>query len=82
MPSRPGPSDVFAARKAIAGVGVIYYVLTLVRAKLRESGWKRGALASWLSRISRIAYATPADGSRPASHSSTNGGWTPRAGRR
>lgn len=48
--------------KAIAGVGVIYYVLTLVRARLRAAGWFEGRaepnLADWLD---LVALGTVAD---------------------
>lgn len=48
--------------KAIAGVGVIYYVLTLVRARLRAAGWFDGRaepnLADWLD---LVALGTVAD---------------------
>ncbi|MEQ8483362.1 MAG: single-stranded-DNA-specific exonuclease RecJ [Pseudomonadales bacterium] len=48
--------------KAIAGVGVIYYVLTLVRARLRAAGWFEARsepnLADWLD---LVALGTVAD---------------------
>jgi single-stranded-DNA-specific exonuclease len=48
--------------KALAGVGVIYYLLGLVRARLREEGWFRDRqepnLADWLD---LVALGTVAD---------------------
>ncbi|MFU8815720.1 MAG: single-stranded-DNA-specific exonuclease RecJ [Pseudomonadales bacterium] len=50
------------ASKALAGVGVIYYVLGLVRAQLRQQGWfadrKEPNLADWLD---LVALGTVAD---------------------
>jgi len=58
-PNRP---DCGFPSKALAGVGVIYYVLSLVRAQLRETGWfeDRGEpkLADWLD---LVALGTVAD---------------------
>ncbi|MFW6093537.1 MAG: DHH family phosphoesterase, partial [Pseudomonadota bacterium] len=58
-PNVPGCSF---ASKALAGVGVIYYVMSLVRARLRADGWfeQRGApnLAEWLD---LVALGTVAD---------------------
>ena len=50
------------ASKALAGVGVIYYVLSLVRAELRAAGWfadrAEPVLADWLD---LVALGTVAD---------------------
>jgi single-stranded-DNA-specific exonuclease len=56
QPGCPFPS------KAMAGVGVIYYVMSLVRARLRDAGWFRDRaepnLADWLD---LVALGTVAD---------------------
>jgi single-stranded-DNA-specific exonuclease len=57
------PGDPFPS-KALAGVGVAFYVLLALRARLRESGWFAGAgiepprLAQWLD---LVALGTVAD---------------------
>ncbi|MEQ8857806.1 MAG: single-stranded-DNA-specific exonuclease RecJ [Pseudomonadales bacterium] len=58
----PNLPDCPFASKALAGVGVIYYVLGLVRARLRSDGWFRDRsqpnLADWLD---LVALGTVAD---------------------
>jgi single-stranded-DNA-specific exonuclease len=58
----PNLPDCAFASKALAGVGVIYYVLGLVRARLRQAGWFRDRaepnLADWLD---LVALGTVAD---------------------
>ena len=60
-PNQPG--DTFAS-KSLAGVGVIFYVMTALRARLRETGWfeqadiKEPALSTWLD---LVALGTVAD---------------------
>ena len=60
----PNMPDCRFASKALAGVGVIYYVLSAVRARLRDSGWfaaqgiPEPRLADWLD---LVALGTVAD---------------------
>ena len=57
------PGDAFPS-KALAGVGVVFYLLMALRARLREEGWFGGAgpiepkLADWLD---LVALGTVAD---------------------
>jgi len=60
-PNQPG--DIFAS-KSLAGVGVIFYVMTALRARLRDEGWfeevgiKEPVLSTWLD---LVALGTVAD---------------------
>ncbi|MAT83962.1 MAG: single-stranded-DNA-specific exonuclease RecJ [Gammaproteobacteria bacterium] len=58
----PNRADCAFASKALAGVGVIYYVLGRVRTRLREAGWfdarPEPNLADWLD---LVALGTVAD---------------------
>ena len=58
----PNREDCAFPSKALAGVGVIYYVLGLVRTRLRQSGWFEARpepnLADWLD---LVALGTVAD---------------------
>ncbi|HRX61123.1 MAG TPA: single-stranded-DNA-specific exonuclease RecJ [Candidatus Competibacter sp.] len=57
------PEDRFPS-KCLAGVGVIFYVLSALRARLRESGWfvERGlALPNMAQFLDLVAFGTVAD---------------------